>query len=138
MQNQGQEHDRGGGAYIGGNVTVGGDFVGRDQYVGRDHSQTTGLQGRDLAELFRNVYQGIDARPPSDSVDHDELKDTVKRIEVEAAKQDDASTQKVSRWLGVLADAAPDVLELVLNALTNPAAAVSSSVKMLAQGFAAR
>jgi hypothetical protein len=118
----------GGGAYIGGNVTAGRDFVGRDRIEG--------LGGDDFAKLFQTVYGRIDAHVKADpNTDAEALRDTAKKIEQEASKGEQADPDQVRRWLGTLQKLAPDVLEVAVNALTNPAAAIASGVKLVAHAF---
>ena len=124
----------GGGAYFAGTVTAGGDVIGGDKIV---HGNE-GLAGSELAQVFQTVYRQIEAPAQPRKAESDELKETVERIERETAKGDAADAQKVGRWLGTLADVAPDVLETAVNALTNPGAAVASAVRIVAQQFRAR
>jgi hypothetical protein len=81
------------------------------------------------------VYGRIAQRPEDPAVDKDELKETVARLQQEAAKGDQASSPKANRWLDFLKQNAPDVFELAVNALTNPGAAVANAVKIAADAF---
>jgi hypothetical protein len=134
----------GGGAYVGGSATAGGDFIGRDQTVYGDQTRTirSGLQGQDLAilrDLFRDVYGQIDAHAATDpDADPDLLKSTARQVEQEAAKGEDADPSRVKKALTTLAKLAPDVLEVAVNALTNPGAAVASAVRIVAEQVKAR
>ncbi len=78
--------DQNGGVSISaGSVTVGGDVVGRDKITTTTHS--VGAEG--LAQLSRqlaHIKQQIDERPADPTVDKDELKGTVERIEREVRK----------------------------------------------------
>ncbi len=139
---QGGGVSTGGGAFItGGTQAQGGTFVGRDQHVEGGYHQTSqqGLQGADLArltDLFQAVYQQVQAHAAADpDADADLLQGTVQKIEGEAAKGAAADESKVRKWLHTLAGLAPDVLEVVVNALTNPGAAVASGVKLVADTF---
>jgi hypothetical protein len=132
----------GGGVYIaGGSQIEGGTFVAHDQHVAHDFNQTSqhGLQGADLArltDLFQAVYQQVQVHTAADpDADADLLQGTVKKIEDEAAKGDAADEGSIRKWLHTLAGLAPDVLEVVVNALTNPGAAVASGVKLVAHAF---
>ncbi len=139
---QGGGVNTGGGAYItGGMQAQGGTFVGRDQHVAGGFTQLSqqGLQGADLArltDLFQAVYQQVQAHSAADpDADSDLLQGTVRNIEDEAGKGVAADEGKVRKWLHTLAGLAPDVLEVVVNALTNPGAAVASGVKLAAHAF---
>jgi len=128
-----------GGATFGGPVTAGRDVIGGDQINYGPVTNLQGLQGADLArftESFRHVYTRADeyasAHPEADP---DLLKDTAKKVEQEAVKGDKADAAQISRWLNTLSRLAPDVLEVAVNALTNPGAAVAAAVKLVARGF---
>ncbi|HYN87464.1 MAG TPA: caspase family protein [Ardenticatenaceae bacterium] len=153
----------GGGAYISGNVHVGGDFVGRDKItygdevrgnkVGGDKirvgditgsqgvaigraaaaSVSSGLRGEELGLLFAAIYRQIEAGPDRATMDKDELRETVKRVETEVAKGEQANADRVARWLRTLADAAPDILDVTVTALLNPAAGVAAVIRLAAE-----
>lgn len=139
VQSQAGGINTGGGAYVAGSATAGGDIIGRDQVVHGDYMRTTqsGLQGQDLArftELFSDVYKRVDTRAAEDpDVDPDLLKSTARQVEQEAAKGEGADPSKVKKALTTLAKLAPDVLEVAVNALTNPGAAVASAVRIVAE-----
>jgi len=124
--------DTGGGTYFGGSVTAGKDVVGT-VYGG----YTSGLEGEDLArlaDLFRGVYSQIARHVASDpDADAELLRTTAKQVEQEVAKGKDADLGTVKRVLTTLARLAPDVLEVAVNAITNPGAAVASAVRIVAE-----
>ncbi len=127
----GRSINTGGGAYVEGKVKVsgGGDFVGRDKTV--TYNYGTGVA--DLAQLFEAIYQQIEARPEDPDVDHEEITDEVKRIEQEVAKAEEANPNKVERWLGTLAQMTPDIFEVVVASLANPAAGVATVISKIAK-----
>ena len=126
--------DTGGGAYIGGGVQASGDFVGRDQVVHGDQANVhQGLNGAELAAIFRAVNAQIDRRPEDPNVDKDELRDTAQKLKDEVAKGEAANATKVERWLRTLLDLAPDVAEVALAALANPVAGAVTAISRLAQ-----
>jgi hypothetical protein len=136
---QGEGVNTGGGAVVHGGVQVkDGTFVGRDQHVEGNYTQVRqdGLHGDDLATLaglFQAAYRQVQAHVQADpDADADLLQDKVKAIEDEAAKGATASPDKIRKWLHTLGRLAPDVLEVVVNALTNPGAAVASGVRLVA------
>jgi hypothetical protein len=147
-QSADRQVDTGGGAYVGGSVSVeGGDFVGRDKrtvsitgdgnVVGDRSSatvtKTRGLDGQDLAALFDHVYQRIESRPPDPDVDKEELVGTVKKIQEEAAKGEQANPKKVERWLKTLGLMADDIVEVTAACLLNPAAGVATVIRKVAE-----
>ncbi|MCL4300583.1 MAG: hypothetical protein KJ077_32905 [Anaerolineae bacterium] len=116
----------GGGMYNEGSInTGGGDFVGRDQI--------TGITGAELAQLFQTVYQRIETRPADPNVDKEEVKETVQKIEQEAKKGEEANPTKVERWLKTLKEMAPDIGDVTIACLTNPAAGVAMVIKKIAE-----
>jgi hypothetical protein len=147
--------------------TGGGDFVGRDKIlhgdevhgdkiagdkisvgnisggagiaIGRGASATVnqGLGGAEIAALFENVYKAIQARPADADLDKDELTGTVKKIQAEAAKGEQANPNKVERWLTNLADLAPDIRNVTVAALINPVAGIATAIRAIARKFGA-
>jgi hypothetical protein len=115
-------------------VSAGGDVIGGNQRIEGGYTRTTqqGLQAGDIAKLFESVYSRIEAQP---SDRRPQLTDTAKKIEQEAAKGEEANPEQVRTWLGMLGELAPDVLEVAVNALINPGAAVASAVRAVAKGF---
>ncbi|HKZ85453.1 MAG TPA: hypothetical protein VJ793_17595 [Anaerolineae bacterium] len=124
----GQYIDTGGGAYIGGDVsTGGGKFVGRDDY------STTGLSGEEVARLFESIYDRIDARPNTGDADKADLKAEVKDVQAEAAKGEKADEGFLTRHLRNIGRMAPDILEVVLATLANPAVGLGMAAKKIAE-----
>lgn len=135
-----------GGAYVGGSVRVnGGDFVGRDQTkvsgdaaIAHDQghatvTKTQGMRGQDLAALFEDVYQKIESRPPDPDVDKEELAETVKKIQQEAAKGEEANPRRVERWLKTLGLMADDIVDVTAACLLSPAAGVAAVIRKVAE-----
>ena len=100
-----------------------------------DSYRSQGDSTSELSQLFEAVYGRIQAHASDPDVDVDMLKDTAGKIEREAAQGEQADTSKIRRWLATLARLAPDVLMVVVNALTNPGAAVASGVIAVADAF---
>jgi len=126
----------GGGAYIAGAVqTGGGAFIGRDSAIYGGYNVSEGVSGAELTKLFEAVYGRIAAHAADPDADVDMLRDTAGKIEQEAARGEQADSSKIRRWLATLGKVAPDVLEVVVNVLTNPGAAVASGVRLVADAF---
>ena len=120
----------GGGAYFAGRIdTGGGEFAGHDKVVTYNY----GSSAADLTTLFEAIQQQIKDRPEDSNVDKEEISDEVKRIGQEAAKGDEANPKKVERWLSNLAGMAPDILEVTVASLTNPAAGVATVIRKIAE-----
>ncbi len=111
----------GGGAYILGQVnTGGGDFAGRDQV------KTTGPDADAIAQVFEAIYARIEARPATGPEDKADLKIDVQEIQAEIKKGEGVDEAFLSRRLRNIQRMAPDILEVVLAALTGPAAGLSA------------
>ena len=124
-----QRIDTGGGAYVGGEVKVeGGDFVGRDQV-----KITMGLSGPEVAELFKPIYAAIEARPDTPPEDRADVKAEVQEIQAEVVKGDEADEGFLARRLRSLKRMAPDILEVTLATLANPAAGLGAVASKVAQ-----
>ena len=119
------------GDLVGGNKTVtqqaGGDIVGGDKITTRT------VQGPSLDAAFRAIHQKIEARPPDPKVDKEEIQDTVKRIEAETRKGDQASTDRLERWLLTLGGMADDIFQVVVATLSNPALGIAKAIQLIAQ-----
>ena len=124
----GDRVDTGGGAYIGGSVnTGGGAFVGRDQNI------TYGMSAGQVARLFEAIYSRIETHPKLDEIDRIDLKTDVQEIQQEVVKGESADESFLARRLRNIQRTAPDILEVVLSALTSPAAGFAAVVRKVAE-----
>jgi hypothetical protein len=124
----GDRVDTGGGAYIGGSVnTGGGAFVGRDQNI------TYGMSADQVARLFEAIYSRIETHPKLDEIDRIDLKTDVQEIQQEVVKGESADESFLARRLRNIQRTAPDILEVVLSALTSPAAGFAAVVRKVAE-----
>jgi zinc-ribbon domain len=117
-----------------GGITVG-NVRGTGIAIGHQATATVeqGVSGAGLERLFAAIYQGIERRPDDLDVDREELRHTVRQVELEAAKGEQANPKKIERWLRALASVAPDVLDVTLAALVNPVAGAALGVRKLAE-----
>ncbi len=135
----------GGGAYIGGNVSLsGGSFVGRDQRnvtitgdgnVIGDHSRATvikhsGMESDQVMALFARALALARQKPEPVREDLEVAVETVKE---ETEKGEAADKSLLSKMLDVLLEKGPDILEVVIEAILNPAAAAGKGAKLLAK-----
>jgi hypothetical protein len=149
--------DTGGGDFVGRDKTVHGDEVHGDKVMGdkvggdkitvgdisgstgvaigrgAQATVTQGLGGEDIARLFAEIYQQIEARPEDPDVDKEELTETVQKVQEEAAKGEEANPNKVERWLRFLGSMAPDILDVTVACLTNPVAGVATAIRKIAE-----
>jgi hypothetical protein len=135
----------GGGAYVGGSVEVtNGDFVGRDKRtttitgdgnVVGDHSSSsvvkrTGLGVDEVGALFDRAMELARQQPPEVRED---LEAAVETVQEETEAGEAADKGLLNKALDVLLEEGPDVLEIVLEAVLNPAAAAGKGARMLAK-----
>ncbi|HEX7973556.1 MAG TPA: zinc ribbon domain-containing protein [Anaerolineales bacterium] len=144
----------GGGAFIGGAVdTGGGDFIGRDQAIygsqvrtgdisgnkglaigdGAQAANTEAISAEELAKLFSAIYDRIQARPPDPNTEKPEIADTVKKIEEETGKGEQANPSRLERLLKTLALMAPDILDVTVATLTNPITGIATVIRKVAE-----
>ena len=123
-----QHINTGGGAFVGGSVNTGGG-----KFVGRDDRSTTGLTGEEVARLFESIYAKIEARPSTSDADKADLKAEVKDVQAEVAKGEKADEGFLTRHLRNIGRMAPDILEVVLATLANPAVGLGMAAKKIAE-----
>ncbi len=87
--------------------------------------------------LFEPVYREIERRLDEPNVDKPELFDTAHRIEAEVLKGNAANPQKISRWLRLYQEVAPDLLALTVAALLGADSDVSPAVRGAVLEYAA-
>lgn len=104
--------------------------------IGATQDPRVEAHARHVDWLFEPVYHEIERRLDEPEVDKAELYETAHRIESEVLKGDHANTAKVSRWLKIYQEVAPDILELVTTILLKPDVAVSPDIKVMAQQHA--
>ncbi len=121
-----------GGDFVGGNQVVSGDKVGGDKITVGDITGSSNVAiGKNInitdSPIFDQMRQQVAAMDMSQ-----ESKEEADIAIKELAKQDvdDPDVDKIDKWLSILEDIAPEVAELVVNALTNPGAAVGSGLRV--------
>jgi len=127
--------------HIGGGVHIEkGDFVGRDKNISvgagginvegdAEINQQTALQ----KELFEHILKQIDQRPDTPPEDADDLKNNVQEFKAEADKGEQADESFLERRLRNIKRIAPDVSEVLLATVLNPAAGFALIVKKVAE-----
>ncbi|MCS7289574.1 MAG: caspase family protein [Roseiflexus sp.] len=125
-----------GGDYVGGDKISVGDVSGTGIAIGRGaqaHVQQSGGDHDAFVRAFAQIYAAITARPDDPHVDKEEIVETVKKIEQEAAKGEQANEHKLTRWLRNLAGMAEDIFEVTVAALTGPQAAFATVARKVAE-----
>lgn len=123
------------GDFVAGDKITAGNIIGAGIAIG-SHAQAIVQQGGDhaaFARVFAAIYAAIKERPEDPNVDKAEMSDTVKKIEQEALKGDQANEQKLTRWLHNLADMANDIFAVTVAALTGPQAAFATVARKVAE-----
>jgi hypothetical protein len=140
---------------IGGSVNAGGDFVGGDKITtigpgsvyaggnisGRNFvtgnsnviSQNEGMQEK----LFEDLLKRIEQRPNTPPEDKEELADVVEEFKTEAKKGEQAQEKFLELRLKNIKRIAPDIAEVLIATVTNPAAGFALIVKKVAEKAAA-
>jgi hypothetical protein len=115
---------------VGGDKITVGDITGSSNVaVGKNIQQSNIIT---TSPFFDEMRQQVAAMPmPQEDKEQADL--AVKEL----AKQDveDPDVDKVDKWLAVLEDIGPEVVELVVNAITNPGAAVGSGLRIVVKAL---
>jgi hypothetical protein len=122
----------GGGLYVAGSLSA-------HHVVGRDQTNIGTVPDVDAAELARRLvaaHRRID-NLGDEELDKDELRESVRRIEREAGRGEQADTKKIATWLRTLGGLVPDIAKIVAAALANPIAGVAAAVQVTASRVAA-
>ncbi len=141
----------GGGAYIGGDVnTSGGDFIGRNKSVikgdrglvigGDVMSSNTLISGdgnvtsfnKDVSNLFTPVYDAVEKSNLS-KMEKADLEAEVKDIEQEIRKSPHSDEAFLMRRLRNIRRLAPDILDVIVATIANPAAGFGVAAKKIAE-----
>jgi hypothetical protein len=108
----------GGGAYIRGNVNVGGSGT----FVGRDDNRQTGANLDEIEKLFNSIYSKIEDRSGLTNQDKIDMKSEVDEIRQELSRKENINEGFIMRRLRNVGRMAPDILEVALAVIANPAA----------------
>lgn len=137
-----------GGLHISGNVSVNhGDFVAGDKNAvsGQGNVIATGGQqdadittggrqdGVEAEKLFAQLLERIDGRPNTSVEDKADLKASVAEIRAEAGKDAEADEGFVARRIRNIQRIAPDIADVVLSTIANPAAGLAMVAKKIAE-----
>ena len=115
----------GGGIAIGGNVTGSTLITGSNNLVGSTVNQRV--------QSIQQIYNAIEQRPNTDPLDKEDLKANVAEIKAEDEKGDQAEESFIARRLRNIQRMAPDILEVMLATIANPAAGFGMVAKKVAE-----
>jgi hypothetical protein len=129
-------------------VTVGGDVSSSVVVAGDANTLIMGrqvihnAQGRmqgaaaPLEMLFTQALSAVQSREPDPGVDREELEQILKRLRDEIARGEQANLARFDRWLRFLAEMAPDVLEVIVPRLLDPAMGTPTAIRGVAGHYA--
>ncbi len=116
-----------GGAYIGGNVdTGGGKFVGRDD-------NSVSLKESSVENAFSLIFDRIDENKKISIQDKGDIKSELKEIKTELLRGTKANESFIQRRLRNIRRMSPDILDIILAAMINPAAGLGLVAKKVAE-----
>jgi hypothetical protein len=102
--------------------------------AGRGAQVTIGAGSEaEIRRHFEPIYEQIQDRPVEKPGEREMILDTVKDIETEVVKKEEADESKLGRWFRLLAVMAPDILEVTLDTIMNPLKGISTVVKKIAE-----
>jgi hypothetical protein len=116
------------GTYIDGNVNI-----TNGSFAGRDMSNQTGLDDAQIQMLFESLFAKIDSHPQIPQHDKADIKLEIEEVRQELAKQEQANEAFIIRRLRNIGRMAPDILEVTLTTLANPAAGFGMVAKKVAE-----
>jgi hypothetical protein len=114
-----------------GGVIVGGHVQGSNIVTG-DRNQIGDKQAEQEA-FFDELLKRIDQRPNTSPEDKEDLKANIVEIKAEVEKGEQADETFLSRRLRNIARMAPDIGEVMLATLTNPAAGFATLIRKVAE-----
>jgi len=120
-----------GGVSISGSGThIGGSLAGRD-LIGGNVTTTTGMTAEEFVKLFDVVYKRIEQLPPS--VDKADVREAVDTIEAEAMQEATEGKPPEEKLVKLSAQSlismAPDILDVIVATVANPAAGVAAVIR---------
>jgi uncharacterized protein YjbI with pentapeptide repeats len=86
-----------------------------------------------ISNAFGDIVHTIDTNPLSPYIDKEELKHTVRKVEEEVRKGEQADPAKVEHWLKSLGEMDAEILEVISATLTDPALGLATVIKRIAQ-----
>jgi hypothetical protein len=118
----------------GGNITIGDMNNVQDVVIGNGNvvtHTTQGVSGEEIVKIFETLSQKVKELPDGPNK---MMADTaVTGLEQEVKKGDAAQEQTLTTWFNFLAQAAPDIFDVAVAALANPAAGVAKVVQLVAK-----
>lgn len=115
---------------INGNINIAGRDIGNNQF-------TVGLSADEIAQLFDGLYAYIETRQNSTSAEKEALQSEVEKIQSNVSeitlKNKKASEGFMLRRFRNIARMGPDILDVVIKTLSNPALGIAVMVNKIAK-----
>ena len=113
-----------GGFFVGGNVEGSNIVIGNHNQVG-NHQSSQGV-------FFEELLKQIEQRPNTLPEDKEDLKANLAEVQAETGKGEQADETFLSRRLRNIQRIAPDIPEVMLTTLANPASGFATIVRKIA------
>lgn len=116
-------------------ITVGDISGGTGFAIGRGAqavvTQHIGEETDQVSTIFKSLEQIVSTI--KDEADRKVAESAIETLEVEARKGDQADESTVKKWMGFLAETAPDAWEVAIDFFTNPIRGVGTVFKKIAE-----
>lgn len=100
---------------------------------GAQVSIRSGSSEESIRRAFEPIYRQIHDLPEEKAPEREMIADTVKDIEAEVVKKEEADESKLARGFKLLAVMAPDILEVTIDTILNPLKGISTVVRKIAE-----
>jgi cell division septum initiation protein DivIVA len=101
--------------------------------TGRSDKHYHGLSDHEVLRLFENLIQKVEQHPKLSNSDKKDAKAEIEEIRQELTRKEQADESFLMRRFRNLAQMAPDILEVTLATITNPALGLGVFAKKLAE-----
>jgi hypothetical protein len=123
-----------GGININGDVNTGGGDIAARDIKKRDVIQSNSLSSVNTKTLFKPIYAQIQSQSDLSKDDKNDLVAAVEEIEQKVTEEKDYVDESfIERRLRNIARMAPDILDVVVKTLANPAIGLASIAQKIAQ-----
>ena len=100
--------------------------------AGRGANVTQGLSGSEVALLFQNAFRQLEQQADLPNNKKREIQEVIELVQGEAEKGEAANEKALGLYFRTLASMAPDILDVVIAAATNPMLAAATIAKKVA------
>lgn len=118
MKKEKREIHTGGGTYVEGNININ----GRGKFINRDDNSQTGVSPEEAAKLFDRLFFYIERHSDLSPTEKVDIRQEVEEVREELSKTEQANENFILRRLRNIGRMAPDILQVALAVIANPAA----------------